>query len=391
MSDDILGLGSDAGGDDPFAGASLKTGKKAEAPAATPPPADPPPADPPAADPPITKATTKKLLSPKEKVMRLMKRRAGVDELPPLEHLMREKVGTTTAIKDVAIFLGEPKSEVLQDLAGEFSARNTINLSAEIAQPRVVEVGAQILQAGRVFQPIMVARLPDGRLQCTSGRHRLAFLALAYGSDAEIPVVVEKMTENEARDAVVYANDCRRTKAMEKVEHAALKAVDGDIEADQDELYTKLATTKPKAKKYCVFSVLDRGLPASLDFPVSVSSSRKDGGLTTISNISNYFGAACLWTKEMPRKDFDESIKSAVGWLNAFVEEAQKVEGFEPKQHLASMTLQAVGKWFQAYSSTNKAPADTDIAKLAATIVGMGGIGRQKSDTTYMAIGKAMK
>jgi len=337
-----------------------------------------------------SKKRTRKPLSMMEKVMRVMLRRAGLNELPPVTDIVRSKVGMRVPIKDIALFTGEPKDELLAELAANFPVRNIVNLSAEVQKTRVMTIGSQILAAGRMYQPIQVARV-EGNLQCTSGRHRLAFLAIAYGPTAKIPVYIEEMTLCEARDAVVVANQARPTKALERAEHAILQAVGGDADAEQDDMYGKTVVTKAKARKYCVYSVLERGHPVRLAFPVSLTSSRKDGGLTTITNVENYWGNAIEWSKDTTRKDFDEALKNATAFLNTLAKHLQMLPGFDAKDHMASMTLSAIGKYYRAYLEITGNDPSGKVADIAAAIVALGEIGRQKSEKTYEAITTAMR
>ena len=194
-----------------------------------------------------------------------------------------------------------------------------------------------------------------------------------------------------ARDAVVVANQARPTKALERAEHAVLQAVGGDVDAKQAEMYSKTVLTKAKAKKYCVYSVLEKGHPTRLTFPVSLTSSRKDGGLTTITNVENYWGAAIDWHKDTEQKDFDASLESATEFLNKLAKELQAVSGFEASHHMASMTLSAIGKWYRSYVDVNGASPDDKAGVIAKAVVAMGAIGRQKSEQTYDALKKAMQ
>jgi hypothetical protein len=199
------------------------------------------------------------------------------------------------------------------------------------------------------------------------------------------------MTLNEARDAVVVANQARPTKALERAEHACLQAVGGNVEAEQEELFGKVAKTKAKARKYCVYSVVQRDYPAPLSFAVSLTSSRTDGSLTTLTNVENFWGAALDWFKGIERKDFDEALKASVAFLNAFVAELQKVSGFDAAQHLAAMPLQAVGKYYRSYQEVTGKDATKMAPAIAAAIVALGEIGRQKSELTYSELTKAVQ
>ena len=331
-------------------------------------------------------------LSPSEKAIRVILRRSGKDELPELEHLLRNKGGKQMRICYIGLFIGDTEDEVLADIAKECPIKNRVNLSAEVQIAQVKKVGAKIVEAGRMYQPIQVARIEeDGTYECTSGRHRLAFLALLYGPKASIKVYVEDMTLQEARDAVVVANMARPTKALERAEHCVLQAVHGDAGAAQDELYANTAKSKRTAQKYCVFSVLKNEYPATLDFKVSLTASREGGAaLTTITNVENFWGAALNWTKEMERAEFDAQLKDSIEFLNAFAEAVQAREGFDAKQHMASQTVTAVGNYYSDLQNvTGKAIDQAD--EIAEVIVAMGDVARLKSQAIYLALAKALR
>lgn len=331
------------------------------------------------------------VITPHEKAVRKMMRRAGITALPPVDQLMRGKTGVTVKVSDIGIFLGNPKDEPFKSLAKAFANKNRSNLSAEVNLDHVIKLGADILAKGRLLQPITVAKVEGGVLECTSGRHRLAFLALAYGPEVEIPVYVEEMDLNTARDAVVVSNMSRPTKAMERAEHAVLAAVFGNADVKQEELYEKLVKSKMKARKYCVYSVLERKHPCKLAFPVSLTSSRKDGGLSTVSNVEGYWGAALKWDGSMERKAFDAGLKAATEFLNETVDAMQKVKEFDAKQHLAAQTLVAVGKYYLEYTNIKGDIPASLAGKVAKAVVALGDIGRQKSEKTYAALSKAMQ
>jgi hypothetical protein len=331
-----------------------------------------------------------KPLTPKEKAINNIKRKAGLeDDIHTLDHLMRGKQGTKVKISDIAVFIKKPKDELLADLFKQMPVLNRVNLSACVDMNRVKVVGGQVLGASRMYQPIQVAKIDsDERLECTSGRHRLVALALLYGADAEIPVYIEDMTINEARDAVVVANMARKARAMEQAEHAALAAVGGDVDAEQDTLYENMVTTKAKAKKYCSFSVLGRSRPMKLKFALGT---RKEGGLASIRTMEGFWGNSLDWHKGMPRKDFDSALKSTIQFANNLADIFQANESFDADQHMASMTMAAIGKYYKTMSDANTNMDEKFVTKLVGVVVAMGEIGRQKSEETYAAIVKAMK
>ena len=341
---------------------------------------------------PTHKKMAHKPLTAKEKVVNNIYRKAGLDgTLPAIDSIMRGKQGTKMKLSDIAVFIDTPENEVLADLHKKMPVLNRVNLSACVDLNLVKRNGGDILKAGRMYQPIQVARIEeDGRYECTSGRHRVVFLALVYGPDAEIPVYIEDMSLNEARDAVVVANESRNAKAMEKAEHAVLSAVGGDIDAKRDEMYQKTSKNKSGALKYGVYSVFHQGNPAKFDFAITNNSTRKNGELTTITCVESYWSAALAWNKDMTRKDFDAQLKDSVVFLNAVAKAFVSNPAFEPAQHMANMTLSAIGKYYKALED---AGVDTSekVDKLTNIVVAMGEIGRQKSNETYDAIVEAMK
>lgn len=324
----------------------------------------------------------KQPLTPAQKLVRAAMKKAGLEELPPLGQLMVGKSGVKMKICDIGIFIEPPTEDALAELGEKCPVPNRCNLSTQVTASHVKSVGASVLTSGRMYQPIQVAKLTDGEgaVEVTSGRHRLVFLALAYGAETMLTVYVEEMTLDEARDAVVVANQARKARALEKAEHAMLAAVGGNAEATNDEIYASMVTTKAKAKKYCTYQTIDKGYPAKLGFPVSRTSSRKEGGLTTITSMEGFWNAAIQWSKGMPRKVFDAKFKQVIEFVNAFVAAAQACDDFDARQHLATMPLRAVGKY---YIEVGAEKALESVEAIATALVAMGDIGRQKSDVTY--------
>lgn len=334
-------------------------------------------------------------VTPHQKVVNVILRRARKDAIPPLKQLLKGKWGNEIAIKDIALFIGdEQDDEVMAELAKKCPIRNCVNLSAEVRKKRVQDVAAQIVESGRMYFPIHVARIKgkDGTvtIQCTSGRHRAVGLAILYGVDVKIPVYMEDQTISEARDAVVFANQTRSAKALERAEHSVLQSVQGDVDTAQEDLYYRTVTGKDKAKKYCVFSVISRGYPAKLEFPVSTGSTRKGGRLTTLANVEGFWGAALEWTDGMEFKEFDSGLKATIKFLNALVAAMQKEKGFDPSAHLATKQLVAIGKYYRTYKEITGSNAFRVVGGIAKCIVKMGPIGGEKSEKTYNALTKAL-
>lgn len=307
----------------------------------------------------------------KQKALRVMLKRSGLSKPPRLEHILEGKTGDPILISEIGFFANDKqKDPLLAELAQECPIRNRLNRD-EITKSRVLAVGTEIFKAGHMWTPIHVCSTGD-RFECVSGRHRLAFLALVYGSNIEIPVYFETLTLKAAREAVAVANDGRPIKALERASYAILRAVGGDSKADQDKLYEALATLKPNIVKYCVYSVIERGYPAKLDFKLAERSSRPNGELTTVSNVEVFWGEALSWSKEMTRQEFDAGLADSVVFLNKFVSIVQKLPGFDPDQHLTANVLAALGRYYLTYHNITARNAIQIVKELAGGIVDMG-------------------
>lgn len=337
-------------------------------------------------------------LSPKEKFFRSILRKCKLETLPELNALTPKLEWEQMKISDIAVFIAPPRDELLASVAGGFTSLNRINLSAEVNLRQVRNVAVDILSAGRMYMPIIVAKIhEDGKpevVECISGRHRLALLALAYGADAVIPVLVSRYGLCEALHATIGANKTRPTLTLEKAEYRVLEAVGGDANIDRDVMYAAVVTKKSNVAPYCAFSVLDKELHGTkLKFPVvkGMSSRKQGGGLTTAGNLSGFWRKAIAWTPEVNRKDFDGQLRDSVTFLNSLVEAMQEIDGFAPDQHLAAMPLVSIGTYYRTLEDGDGSSAIDVVTEIAETIVGMAQVGRQKSDETYTALVKAMK
>jgi len=334
----------------------------------------------------------------REKLIKNVLKNAKVQSIPTVDELFSKRSGDKMKIKKIAVFLSnKPGDEILDELAEQLSIPNTVNLSTEVDLKQVKKVGIQILEAGKVWMSIEVAKLKDGSKnhECWSGRHRLAFLALLYGPDAEIPVEICSMTTQEARDAVVYANSSRKVLGLEQAEHCAMKATEGapmeDIE--RDELYAKMARAKKGAVDFGLITLMDlkvKGL--KLKFDISKSASRAEGNcLTTVKNIRGFINTAMEeWTKTTTRKEYDETLSEAVAYLNAIVEALKTLEGFDPTQQLAAKPLSALGKLFNKFGASSAKPHEYG-EMIAEILIGLGQIGRHKAGETLKQLVQKLK
>jgi hypothetical protein len=334
----------------------------------------------------------RKPLDPLEKFTRSMLRKAKRDEMPALKDILPTH-GKKMKIRDIAIFIGKPRAELLQGIAAEIQDLNTLNLSARVSLRQVKKVGAEILTAGRMYMPIQVAQVEEtGTSQCWSGRHRLVFLALLYGVDIEVPVLIDKFTQDEGRDAVAYANTHRRIETLEKAEHTVLKHTGGRVDISREDMYAQVVTRKTQVPHFCAYLMMDKktGRGAKFDFEVAPKSSRKDCGLTTIRNIMGFWKKALPWHKEMTFAEFNEWFTVSVEFLNALVAEMRGLSGFMSDQHLAAMPLVAIGTYFNNLETVERNSSMKMAPSIAKTIVGMGEIGRQKSDVTHDNLSSAL-
>lgn len=327
----------------------------------------------------------------RQKALRVMLKRSGLSKPPLIERILEGKTGPRIAISDIGFISNDKQADsLLADLAKECPVRNRLNRD-DILKNRVLVVGTEIFKAQKMWTPIHVHKdLSDGRYECISGRHRLAFLAIVYGTDLEVPVYLEHLTLKAAREATAVANDSRPVKALERASYAILRAVGGDSAADQDKLYAKLANLKPNIGKYCVYSVIERGYPAKLTMKLSERSSRPDGGITTVSNIEVFWGEALPWTKEMSRKEFDAGLKESVVFLNAFVAAIQKLPGFDPDQHLTANVMASVGRYYLTYQNISAKNVVGLCDDLAAAVVALGDTAKQPQSEIYTIIAGRM-
>jgi hypothetical protein len=316
-----------------------------------------------------------------------MLKRSGLSKPPLVERILEGKVGMKIPISEIGFLARDKQKEpLLAELAQSCSVRNRLNRD-EISKNRILTVGTEIFKAGHMWTPIHVHRdLADGRYECISGRHRLAFLAIVYGEDLEVPVHLEHLTLKAAREATAVANDGRPVKAMERASYAILRAVGGDSKADQKKLYNSLSNLKPNLIKYCVYSVIERGYPVKLSFKLSEKSSRPDGGLTTVSNVEMFWDEGLNWFKGMSQEVFDEGLQDSVCFLNAFVEEIQTITGFDPDQHLTANVMAALGRYYQTYNNITSRNAIPIVKELARGVVDIGKTVKKPQTVIYNLI-----
>lgn len=335
-------------------------------------------------------------LKGKSKLIKSIMKAAGVVELPDVKTLFKQKDSKFVKIKDIAVFISDNPNGVLSEIVNELPLRNTINLAAEVDEKRVKEVGIRILESKKIYMTIEVAKLTDGskQMECWAGRHRLAFLALVYGSEIEIPVNIQEYTTTEARTAVLIANDARKTLFHEKAQNTFYKATGGDVSKEREDIYSRMATSKAKAIHYAIVSVMDMNMyGATLKFTVSETASRSNGSYTTVTNLQGFYNNAIQWSKKTTCKEMDNQIREATKFINSLVHELKSMEGFDPMQQLASQALRAIGTMFNKLNeSVSEKNSPSDYAGIIAkSLIEMGQIGRSRNDEIYHDLVKRVK
>jgi hypothetical protein len=306
----------------------------------------------------------------RQKALRVMLKRSGLKSPPLLHEILKGKVGAFVHLNKIGFLShGSKPDPLMEELGQECPVVNHLNRD-DVTRNRVQTVGAEIFKAGRMWNPIHIYKDEEtGKYECISGRHRLAFLAIAYGTDILLPVYIEKMTQNEAKSAVAVANDGRPVKALERASYAIQSALKGGVVEDQEKLYAKMATRKSNVGKYCVFCVCEKKYPLPFSFKVSELSSRHDGSLMTIRTIESFWNESFSWKKGISRQDFDKKLGETVKFLNAFVAEIQNVPGFDLFRHLTAPVLGAIGRYYLTCEQISRVNAIIDVENLAKAIV----------------------
>jgi len=287
-----------------------------------------------------------------ETMVSKMLKSAGLDALPALNDLFASHEGVQQiAINDIAVFIGdnpgfdEKGGDVFAELAATAKLRNTVNLSTEVTVYQTLRVGNEILADGKMWSPIRVARLTDGsrNLECICGRHRLSFLALAYGPDTIVPVIISNMSTQDARSTTIVANRSRRVRKMEEAEHAVLLATGGKDPAafDKDELYAKAVTSKKGLQRYLMVGI-DQGYIKGTKLPFKMTKAKRKGMVSEYS-LTIFLKSAVQWNKEMKREEVETSVRDAIKFLAAVHGELAGDPGFDASTHMSTKSMGALG------------------------------------------------
>ena len=314
------------------------------------------------------KKAAKAALDPLEKLRQQILKKAKLDKVPPIETLVPFKNGTLVKISDLALFEGKPRNPALAALQMECPLTNVVNPCAELDIRQLKKVAQDIFSAGRLLHACEVAKIKEGDLQVIGGRHRLAVLALFYGGKAEVRVIIEEMTPQEAREATISANQARKTKGREKAEHTVLKAVQGNDKARVEVMYASTVTTKAKVRSFVTYQVVIRGYPAELTF--KVADDRGDGVLTTVKNLEGFWKGAVNWNKEMTFAEFKANVENAVAFINALVDEMKDAPKFDAKQHLGNRAMESLGGYYAELLETPKGNPLKMVKEIAVAFLG---------------------
>lgn len=351
----------------------------------------------------------KKEPSAREQFLEKVKTKSEAKIVPEIGALfagMANAVQTKVKICDIAVFIeGDAQDPFLKGLQDKWNetcvnknAVNICNLNAQVSLKNVESVGIEILQDGHLFTPIQIVKLtdhPKSSLQAISGRHRLAFLAIQYGLQTEVPVIISEYDLNTARCAVIQANKNRRSGVLEEDGFHVLRATGGNLDIEREELYHKSVKRKTDVPAFAVVTVLnpvtDRApYGMKLHFKVQEDGNRASG-LTTRRSLRNFWKKALTWEPPMTRKDFDEQLKGSVSFLNSFVESIEGIKGFVAAQHLSTRAMVAVASMFRLAVDTQKDPVDY-AKKIAKALVDQGdSTGSIKSDTIYRKLTQEVK
>jgi len=334
-------------------------------------------------DVPTLKKLAKKPLTERERFVRLLLKRAGLSELPKLESMFDKDAGNATKkVKDIAIFIQKGEG-MLEDVSKECPHKNVVNLSSEVLFRQVKSVAMDVFHSKRFYHVIEVSNVTDAPegvhpLQCVSGRHRLALIALLWGSDAEVPVRLTSRSMCECRDSVVFANKSRATSSVEKADLVMVQAVNGDTAAKPDEVYEKVVRTKTSAVDFAFHRAIHNHIYGfKFEFDVSMRSTIDDC-MTMANSIKGFLKSVVTWEPSMTRIQLDTAVKDALKWLNALAKEFNQTKGFVKEQQMAQHPLIAYGDIYRSNLVAGKDPMEI-IPALVKKAVSLGDIGREKT------------
>lgn len=148
-----------------------------------------------------------------------------------------------------------------------------------------------------LLQPILVRPSPtnEGRYEIVAGGRRYRACIEAFGTDAEIPVMIRTMTDDEALDAAIDENDVRDDTSETEQADAAVKAL-AACKGDRAETARRLGWSIAKLNRRLALAGLSAPVKTALnerrikighaELLAAIALDKQEAALTTIINAS---------------------------------------------------------------------------------------------------------
>lgn len=300
---------------------------------------------------------------------------------------------TKVKVKDIAIFISmnKRKDAVIDGIKNTCPFLNVVNYDTEVSSNRVLKVMREVLNAGKFFFDIEIAELKEDGVasyQCVSGRHRLAGIALLWGPDAEVPVVIKKgLTLKEARLMTVYANNTRGIGKIEKTMINISERLGGDVAAiSTDDGYAKAVNSKTSAKDYILWMLSEGKVNVGASVQLKGDHTVKDS-VYTVSSVEAFFGSAICYTKGDTKREFEKQVRDAAAWLKKLYEALCKESGFVLREHCSKRALGFYGHLYNSLMTAGDKADDFGlIASRVVRINGMGSLSKEEILKAYQKI-----
>jgi ParB/RepB/Spo0J family partition protein len=132
-------------------------------------------------------------------------------------------------------------------------------------QEKHAELVASIRLRG-IIQPLLIRPVPDaeGEYSIVAGGRRYKAAAEALGSDADVPVLIREMTDEEALEAAIDENDNREDASETEQADAAVRVL-AACQGDRAEAARRLAWSPAKLDRRLALANLTEPVKAALD------------------------------------------------------------------------------------------------------------------------------
>ena len=303
---------------------------------------------------------------------RFTQRTIGRSNPPPLDVLFQGKIGKKIKIKDIAVFEDEPDCPVLGHLWAEGMDKiNTLHVQAPVDMDNVEKVGESIIAAEALLTPIHIATIKDNPdfYQCISGRHRLTFFALMYGTDAEVTCYVEEGIDHSiALMSVPEANNCRKTSTTEKAAHLViLNGYSPKGRMNEEETYKALCINKSRFILWAIDKMVNERDGKTFKGKMKVGDRSNDEMSTAV--FATGISSLCSWQKGTT---YDQAVKmydASISVMNNYYSYLKKVGVFNKVTHYHSKPYAGL----MNYIAQSRANGHTvDYSKLMAYVVHLG-------------------